>query len=98
QRQAFRGGQGNPGPPTFDELEILDRAVRLHAADEAVVVFRRRAAGDVRGERDVLHGVVQHGFRREERLHRQDLRRRGRGRRWRRRRGRRRGRGHGGRG
>src|SRR5205823_10508294 len=62
----------------LDELEILDGTVRPHAADESVVVLRRGTAVDVRDEVDVLRRVVQHGFRREEPLHHDQLRRAGR--------------------
>src|SRR5207245_4860119 len=61
-------------PRTLDELEILDRPVRLDAADEAVVVLRRRVAVDVRNEINVLDRVVQPGLRREESLHDRDFR------------------------
>ena len=64
----------------LDELQVLDRSIRLDPADETVVVLGQRAAIDVGDEVDVLRGVVQHGFRREESGDGEDLRRR----RWRR--------------
>src|SRR5207249_10151217 len=62
----------------LDELKVLDRPVRPHAADEPVVVLRRGTAVDVGDEVDVLRRVMQHGLGREKPLHHDQLRRAGR--------------------
>src|SRR2546429_7440443 len=61
-----------------DELEVLDRPVWPHTADEPVVVLRRGTAVDVGDEVDVLRRVMQHGLGREKPLHHDQLRRAGR--------------------
>src|SRR5207247_11226912 len=60
------------------ELDVLDRPVRPHTADEPVVVLRRGTAVDVGDEVDVLRRVMQHGLGREKPLHHDQLRRAGR--------------------
>src|SRR5437867_2098060 len=71
QRQALRRVEGYTRTAALDELEVLDRPVGPHAADEAVVVLRRRGAVDVRDKVDVLCRVVQHRFRGGETRYRQ---------------------------